>query len=331
MTVSPDIRTLRPLRILLIALLLDWSVQYVHAAACGALPQRYQGAMFDAMAQIESGMDAMVLRAVRDAGVSRMALFGRAKVRRSGVASVASLGRKEPGVFVVGAPKSFDVRADLPDSFIRQILSGIKSREYAFVGEILFTHGDKAHGEQTGDGERYVDPAAPGTRLLLDGLKGTGAPIMAHWEVYDWKRDWPQFHEIYSAYADQVFIWPHAGFGSAAQLETVLAAHPNVVATLSKKEKRSLALSAKEKADLLGEAIVDGCGKLLPEWQALIVKYQDRLMFATDAHKDFRWRQYGQIVEQWRHILSQLPPDAAKAVAYSNAERLYGGARKSVN
>jgi hypothetical protein len=83
------------------------------------------------------------------------------------------------------------------------------------------------------------------------------------------------------------------------------------------------ALSDEEKGDLLGEAMVDHCGRLLPEWASLLVKYHDRLMFATDAHKDFRWRKYGEIVEQWRRILSQLPPEVARDIASANAERIY--------
>jgi hypothetical protein len=40
---------------------------------------------------------------------------------------------------------------------------------------------------------------------------------MAHWEVYDWDRDWPNFQRLYAQYPGQIFIWPHAGFGSAKQ------------------------------------------------------------------------------------------------------------------
>ena len=296
-------------------------------AGCELFAGRYDGPLFDAMAQIEAGLGPTVLRAMEQAGVSRMAIFARDKRKHSGVASVRELVRTRPGMFVMGVPKSFDERRDLSGGFIRDVLAGVKSRDYAFVGEILFTHGDKSHGEQTSDGERYVDPGEPGTRRLLDGMKGLGAPLMAHWEVYDWERDWPQFHQIYAAYPDQIFIWPHAGFGSAPQLRTVLAAHPNVVATLSKKEARNFALAEEEKALQLGEAIVDECGKLRSEWLALIVEYRGRLLFATDAHKDFRWRKYGEVVAMWRRILAQLPSEVAADIAYANAQRLYASAR----
>lgn len=46
-------------------------------------------------------------------------------------------------------------------------------------------------------------------------------------------------------------------------------------------------------------------------------------MFATDAHKDFRWHKYADIVERWRRIPGQLPNQVAQAIASRNAERVY--------
>ena len=298
-------------------------------AECAPPAGRYTGPLFDAMAQIDAGMERTVLRSLDDSGVARMALFGRDKRKRSGDGAVTHLARERPGVFVIGAPKRFDQRVDLSGDYIRAILSGARSREYAFVGEILYAHADKAHGDQTADGERFADPGQPGTRRLLDGLKDLNVPLMAHWEVYDWDRDWPNFRRLYGEFPKQIFIWPHAGFGSAVQVAEVLAAHANVVVTLSKKEESNTSLSDGSKAGRLGEALVDECGTLVPEWRTLILKYPDRFLFATDAHKDFRWERYARIVERWRAILAQLPPEPAAAVAFQNAERLYGSTRQA--
>ena len=294
-------------------------------AECAPPAGRYTGPLFDAMAQIDDGMDRIVLSSLDGSGVTRMALFGRDKRKRSGDGAVSYLARQRPGVFVIGAPKRFDQRVDLSGDYIRAILSGARSREYAFVGEILYAHADKAHGEQTADGERFADPGQPGTRALLDGLKDLNVPLMAHWEVYDWDRDWPNFRRLYAEYPKQIFIWPHAGFGNARQVAEVLATNANVVVTLSKKEEASRSLSDRGKAALLGEALVDDCGTLVAEWRALILKYPERFLFATDAHKDFRWERYARIVKRWRAILGQLPPEPAAAVAFQNAERLYTG------
>jgi hypothetical protein len=99
-----------------------------------------------------------------------------------------------------------------------------------------------------------------------------------------------------------------------------------IVEKLSKKEKDADGLSSDEKSKLLGRAVVDGCGMLLPEWRDPLETYPDRFMFATDAHKNFRWPKYRQVVKQWRFILGHLPEPVARALAWGNAERIYGAA-----
>jgi predicted TIM-barrel fold metal-dependent hydrolase len=99
-----------------------------------------------------------------------------------------------------------------------------------------------------------------------------------------------------------------------------------VVVTLSKKEKDPDGVADEEKREMLEGAFVDRCAAMLPEWRDLLEKYPDRFMFATDAHKDFRWAKYAEVVKRWRLILGQLPEPLAKAVAWDNAERVYGSA-----
>ena len=285
----------------------------------------YDGPLFDAMAQIDAGMEGVVLDAIARAQVARMALFARAKAKGSGAGDVDALVAVHPQIFVRGSPKIFDARGDLPLTYIRDVLDGVVARCYRFVGEILYTHGDKAKGERTADGERYVDPSEPGTRKLLAELAVGETPLMAHWEVYDWSRDWPLMNALYAEFPKQIFIWPHLGFGSAVQAETVLASHANVIATLSKKEgnaERSFA-DANKGAALGSALVVDGCDTLDPDWKAFLVRRADRLMFATDAHKPSRWSEYPGVVRRWRRILAQLPPEVAAKIAHVNADRLY--------
>ena len=288
---------------------------------------QYVGPMFDAMAQIEAGMSDTVIAAVDESGISRMALFARLHRKRNGESGVLSLKQRFVQRFVMGTPKPFDQGGDLTDHFVEKTLSYLRDKRYQFIGEIMFAHADKSHGEQTATGERYVAPDGKNVIKLLTALEKRNIPVMTHWEVYDWNRDWPGFHALYSRFPGVTFIWPHAGFASAEQVRTVLSSHANVMVTLSKKEKDQRALSSEEKGEMLGDAIVDNCGKLLPEWRDLLEKYPDRFMFATDAHKDFRWARYAQMVKQWRLILGQLPDPIAQALAWGNAEHVYGAPR----
>jgi predicted TIM-barrel fold metal-dependent hydrolase len=158
---------------------------------------------------------------------------------------------------------------------------------------------------------------------LIAAARERRVPVMLHWEVYDWARDWPAFDALYGRFPDVTFIWPHAGFASAEQVGAVLAAHPNVVVTLSKKETPRHSLTSEEKTEQLGGPAVDDCGRLLDDWRALFLRHPDRFLFATDAHKSYRWAGYAGIVAQWRSILGQLPAPVAESIAWRNAERLY--------
>lgn len=293
------------------------------ASACPAAAPAYQGVLFDAMAQIESTQSPQfVLDLMRAGGVEKMALFARVHPKRSGEHNVLQAGKLAPDRILMGTPKTFDERDDLRAGFVKRTLEDIPGRGYRFVGEIMFTHGDKSHGERTPGGERYVDPLAPGVNRLVEALKGR-VPFMTHWEVYDWDRDWPRVSQLYARFPAQTFIWPHVGFAHVAQVDEVLSRHSNVVATLSKKEQDQRAMSDNEKAAQLGPAIIDDCGTLLPEWKDLILRHQDRLLFATDAHKEARWNKYRGIVKAWRGILGQLPPAVAEKIALRNALRVY--------
>ncbi len=291
-------------------------------------PQAYSGPLFDAMAQTDQyAMDEDTITSAKSVGVTRMALFARVHKQQDGRSLVSQLAESHPEFIIQGAPKYFDMRDDLDRSFVKMVIDGVVAKKYHFVGEVLYTHGDKNTGEQTITGERYIDPTQRETEHLINGLKGLNIPIMTHWEVYRWARDSEKFHRLYSANNQQVFIWPHLGFGTPEQVDAILSAHSNVWATVSKKEKSQENLSD-AKAELIGDSVTDECGNLLPEWKDIFVKYSGRLMFATDAHKQNRWSKYKKVIKTWRKILGQLPPDVASAIAFQNAERLYGSGEK---
>jgi predicted TIM-barrel fold metal-dependent hydrolase len=279
------------------------------------------------MAQIESSHASYVMKAMDDPGIGRMALFGRLHRKRSGAADVLALKRHYGGQIVVGTPKSFDQQRDLDEAFVQETLSRLDDPRFRFVGEIMFAHADKSHGDQTADGERYVAPEGKNVARLLGALEERRVPIMIHWEVYAWERDWPAFHSVFAQFPKLTFIWPHAGFASADQVRTVISTHGNVVVTLSKKTREPRGVASTEKRQELGGPMIDECGIVLPEWRALLEQFPDRFMFATDAHKTFRWSRYADIVKQWRLILGQLPEPLARAIAWDNAERVYGPAR----
>ena len=104
-------------------------------------------------------------------------------------------------------------------------------------------------------------------------------------------------------------IWAHTGFGLATgRVAAMLDKYPNLWGELSYRG-----------------GIVDGAGKLTPEWRALFERYPDRFLLGSDTWIAERWAAYGDIMAGYRAWLGQLPPAVAKQIAHGNAQALFAG------
>ena len=287
----------------------------------------YRGPLFDAMSQIDETVDhdAAIAR-VRTSGVNRIALFARSrKGLHQHEREVLTLARKNPDLIVLGAPKFFRLSGDLTEAYITASVQGIQRHGYRFIGEILYTHGDKKSGKRYPSGERYIDPSKPGTTEtdLLTAIASLHIPLMTHWEPYAPERDFPRFHDLYDAWPEQIFIVPHMGFASPEQVEQFMGRHPNLYMVISKKDRRMEDFADPGKQASIGTAFLDGF-RLRSQWREILVTYQDRLLFGTDPHMKKLWERYPITIKSQRLVLGQLPVEVAKNIAYKNAERLYG-------
>jgi hypothetical protein len=106
-------------------------------------------------------------------------------------------------------------------------------------------------------------------------------------------------------------IWAHTGFGLAsARVSAMLAKYPKLWGELSYRG-----------------GIVDGSGKLTPEWRSLFERYPDRFLLGSDTWVPERWASYGEIMAGYRGWLAQLPPQVAKQIAHGNARSLFADGR----
>ena len=285
----------------------------------------YDGPLFDAMAQIDETVNMkQAIKDVRNASISKIALFARSrKFLGENEKKLIKLQKKNKDLIILGAPKYFLHKKDISKKFTNHTLANVDKYNYAFIGEILFTHADKDHGRQHASGETYLDPSGEGHLNFLKSISRKKIPVMIHWEFYNWDRDFPKFSKIFSQFPEVTFIIPHMGFGSINQIDTILSSHPNVYMTISKSLKKNTSVS-KEISLKIGEGMVEN-KVLKPDWKNLLVKYQNRLMFATDAHKKHSWKKYNKKVRHARkRVLRFLPNDVAEKIAYKNAEKIYG-------
>jgi len=293
-----------------------------------SLPQNaysYDGPLFDAMAQLDKkpGFNKSIER-VKKAGVTKIALFARSrKSLGEHEEDLIRLQQNNKTLVVLGAPKYFLHINDIGNSYIKRTLKNIDKYNYSFVGEILFTHADKTHGRQHSSGETYLDPSGKGVADFLVKVSSKNIPVMTHWEFYDWERDWPKFSKLFLDFPNQKFIIPHMGFGSPKQVKLILSTHDNVYMTISKKDKDKGSISDPIKQSKFGSGFLNDKNQLKDEWKEILIEYQNKLLFATDAHKKHRWKKYRQIITTYKEILDQLPEKVAKKIAYSNAESLY--------
>ncbi len=305
-----------------------WFATAARAADCPALPPPYAGPIFDANVQVwNPNVDGLV-EAMQESGVGKIALFANSHAGGPETAqAVLSLAQAHPDLIVLGAPKiGFIYGGDLPRAFVSDTVADIRSGTYRFVGEILYTHGDKPDHKPQRNGEIYVDPLASGTQQLLTQLRSYDVPVMTHWEVWAWDRDRPRFDKLYNAWPQQRFLLPSLAYGSPDSTEAILSAHPNVWGIISRLVDGRYQFVDPAKAAKLGPAMLDECGMLRPDWRAVLIKHSDRLLFGTDyyVHQNANWKSYSLPISSYRSLAGQLPPDVAKRISWDNAAALYG-------
>ncbi len=65
-------------------------------------------------------------------------------------------------------------------------------------------------------------------------------------------------------------------------------------------------------------------GRVSPAWRTLFQRHPDRFLFGSDTWTPGRWSEVPALANAARAWLKELPPDLAAAIAFRNAERLYG-------
>ncbi len=314
--------------VLCITIVLVSSAGSSRAAACPDLPPPYDGPIFDAQVQAWNSKVDGLIGVAQSAGVKRIAMFANT---RQGQApendqAVFALAQAHSDLIVLGAPKyGFIFEGELPRGFVAGTVAGVRSGRYKFVGEILYTHGDKPDHKPTRTGELYVNPLGPGTKQLLTQLASFNVPVYTHFEAWAWDRDKDHFDTLYAAWPQQRFVLPSLAYGSADKADAILSAHPNLWGVISRLVDGRYQFVDPAKAAKLGPSMFDECGVLRPDWRAVLIKHSDRLMYGSDfyANESGNWFGYRGPIERYRRIAGQLPPDVAAHISWDNAAALY--------
>jgi predicted TIM-barrel fold metal-dependent hydrolase len=171
--------------------------------------------------------------------------------------------------------------------------------------EILaFIEAELPRAAYRGIGEFHLhgqDAAHPQIRRLVAIAGAKGLWLHAH-------SDADAVETLYAHDPEAKVIWAHTGFSTAPEtVERMLRAHPNLVCELSYRS-----------------GIVDGAGRLTPEWRRLFGSHGDRFVLGSDTWINERWDGYSGLIASYRAWLAQLPDESARGIAFGNAERFFG-------
>jgi predicted metal-dependent TIM-barrel fold hydrolase len=104
-------------------------------------------------------------------------------------------------------------------------------------------------------------------------------------------------------------IWAHAGMSEPAEtVEEMMARYKTLWADTSYRE----------------HDILNAGATIAPAWRRVIERFPDRFLVGTDTWINDQWAKYEQLVAVNRQWLAQIDRATAEAIAYKNAERLFG-------
>lgn len=163
-----------------------------------------------------------------------------------------------------------------------------------------------AHGYYRGIGEFHLfdrrDAETPQIRRLTELAVARGIIFHVHSGA-------APIRALYAINPELQILWAHAGVdASPAQIGEMLDRYPTLSTELS----------------LRASDIAPG-GTFAPAWRELLLRHSGRFMIGTDTWAPWRWAEYSVLVREHRQWLAQLPPKAARQIAYENAARRFVG------
>jgi len=114
---------------------------------------------------------------------------------------------------------------------------------------------------------------------------------------------------LYSLDPGLTIIWAHAGMSEPpGVVEEMMARYSTLYADTSYREWE----------------ILRGADAIDADWRRVLERFADRFMVGSDTWINAQWASYDRLMASNRQWLAQLSPDAARKIAYQNAERLFG-------
>jgi len=286
--------------IAIVAAACAFAVAPVGACAQSA-PAPYAGPLFDA--HLHYNEEAFAAIPVDDV-IARLQRSGvRAIVANSrpndGTKTLAAArdARARAGIAVVPFVRLYRNRADytswhgdptIVDMVLRELAAGTEAGPYRGLGEFHLYDSANADGATA--------------RRLMQLAEQRGLVVLAH-------VDDDAIEKLFAHAPRAKLVWAHTGIGGAPieRVRALLARHPTLMGELSYRP-----------------GLTDDDGHLSAPWKALLSEMPERFLVGSDTWINLRWSDYESLMQQARRWLADLPPDAARRIAWENGARLYG-------
>lgn len=196
------------------------------------------------------------------------------------------------------------------ESLVDEVREALASGKYRGIGELHLIGGFAVRWQRSDV-----------MKALLAVAAEYDAPVLVHTEF---SRAEPTL-SICTANPRNRLLLAHAGAAlPPAEVERVLEACPNVW----------MDLSARDPWRFVRFPIADEDGRLLPEWEALVLRWPERFVVGSDAvwpverldawdQADTGWERIGDFLEFHRRWASFLPDDVARKVLLDNTLALF--------
>jgi len=292
------------------------------AASVLCMPSAYadnapwRGPIIDAHSQIDQHVDlGQVISMLDDAGVSRVILAARGKVKPG---QIARLARTYPDRITASVRTKGRTYADNHPKFYKLLKAQRGMPEFRAMAEIILWHARKGNKAP----KWVVAASSPQVQAALNLVYERGWPAVLHYEfrAAGGETDglMSELVGLLRAKPAQPYVLTHMGQVDLDQARTLLENHTNLHFIPSWSNSITTPLSKQPWTNLF-----DG-RRLSAAWQALIIKYPNQFILGFDNVFDDHWGDlYVRQVGLWREALAALPGDVAHAVAHGNAERLW--------
>jgi predicted TIM-barrel fold metal-dependent hydrolase len=298
---APRLAALAQRLVLALSLILPVVAAPVHAQPATPPADPYAGPIFDAHLHyneeaVEPHPIADVLARMQRSGVRAIVANSRPNDGTKALAAAREPARRA-GVAVVPFVRLYRNRADytgwhadpsIVEMVLRELAAGTDAGPYRGLGEFHLYDSANADGATA--------------RRLMQLAEQRGLVVLAH-------VDDAAVEKLLAHAPKARLIWAHTGIGGVPieRVRALLQHHPTLLGELSYRP-----------------GLTGGDGRLSPEWRSLLGAMPERFLVGSDTWINGRWGDYESLMQQARRWLGDLPPAAARRIAWENGAALFG-------